>query len=138
MKGDSFRFHFAVLNIDFISTQHNGNILADPNQIFVPCWHVFVRDARGYVEHDDGTLALDIVAVAETAELLLACCIPDVECNRAAIGRECQRMHFHTQCGHILLLEFSSQVSLYECRLSNTSVANEHKLFFVVVFNYFS
>jgi hypothetical protein len=35
----------------------------------VPVGHVLVRDAARDVEHDDAALALDVVAVAQAAEL---------------------------------------------------------------------
>ena len=37
----------------------------------MPVGDVLVSDPGGDVEHDDGTLALDVVTVAQTAELLL-------------------------------------------------------------------
>lgn len=65
----------------------------------MPVGDVLVGDAGGDVEHDDTALALDVVAVAETTELLLTRGIPDVEADRAEVGREGERVHFDTEGG---------------------------------------
>lgn len=53
----------------------------------MPVGYVLVCDARGNIEHDDTTLAVDVVAITETAELLLAGSIPDVELNLTKVLR---------------------------------------------------
>lgn len=103
----------------------------------MPVGHILVCDARGNVEHDDAALALDVVAVAETTKLLLSGGVPDVEADRAEVGREGQRVHLDTKGGwemwrvstdgektnfaraielsqrtDVLLLEFTRQVAL--------------------------
>ena len=45
----------------------------------VPVGHVLVGDARRHIEHDDATLAVDVVSVSQTAELLLSSRVPDIE-----------------------------------------------------------
>jgi hypothetical protein len=45
----------------------------------VPVGNVLVGDAGGNVEHDDTALAVDVVAVTETTELLLTGSVPHVE-----------------------------------------------------------
>lgn len=45
----------------------------------MPVGDVLVGDAGSDVEHDDTALAVDVVAIAKTAELLLAGGVPDVE-----------------------------------------------------------
>jgi len=45
----------------------------------VPVGDVLVRNARRDVEHDDTALAVDVVSIAKTSELLLTGCVPDVE-----------------------------------------------------------
>lgn len=49
----------------------------------MPVGDVLVGDTRGNVEHDDTALSLDVVAVTETAELLLASGVPNVEADGA-------------------------------------------------------
>jgi hypothetical protein len=51
----------------------------------VPVGDVLVCDARGNIEHDDTALSVDVVAITETAELLLTCGIPDVELDGAEV-----------------------------------------------------
>ena len=53
----------------------------------MPVGHVLVCDARGNIEHDDTALAVDVVAITETTELLLAGGIPDVELNLTKVLR---------------------------------------------------
>ena len=65
----------------------------------MPVGDVLVGDAGGDVEHDDTALALNIVTIAETAELLLTSGIPYVEADRAEVGGERQRVHLHTEGG---------------------------------------
>ena len=45
----------------------------------VPVGNVLIGNARGDVEHDDAGLAVDVVSVSKTTELLLACCVPDIK-----------------------------------------------------------
>lgn len=80
----------------------------------LPGGHVLVGQARGHVEHDDRALAVDVVAVAQAAELLLARRVPAVEADLAAVGGEVQRAHLHADRGLVLLLELARQVALHE------------------------
>ena len=45
----------------------------------MPVGDVLVGDAGSDVEHDDTALAVDVVPITKTAELLLAGGVPDVE-----------------------------------------------------------
>lgn len=47
----------------------------------MPVGDVLVSDTRGDIEHDDTALAVDVVTITETTELLLTSGIPDVELN---------------------------------------------------------
>jgi hypothetical protein len=51
----------------------------------VPVGDVLVCDAGSDVEHDDAALAVDVVSVAETTELLLPSSIPDIELDLAKV-----------------------------------------------------
>ena len=128
MEGDGLRFDLSVLDVDLVAAEHDGYVLAHAHQVLVPGGHVFVGDARRDVKHDDGALALDVVAVAEAAELLLARSVPHVEGDGSSICREAERVHFHAQGGHVFLLELASQVSLDERGLAHTAVADQYKL----------
>lgn len=99
----------------------------------MPVWDVLVGDAGGDVEHDDTALAVDVVTVAQTTELLLTGSIPDIELNLAVVlhiccisnsahrrfgvwvgthGGEAQGVNLDTKGGHVLLLKLASQVTL--------------------------
>ena len=99
-KGTYPHLNFAVLNLNLVAAQHDRDILADTNQVAVPVRHVLVRDATRNVEHDDRALALDVVAVPESAEALLARRVPDVELDGAAVRVEDEGVHFHTCAEH--------------------------------------
>ena len=58
VEHDGLGLDLAVLDVDLVAAQHDGDVLADADQVAVPVGHVLVRHARGYVEHDDGALAL--------------------------------------------------------------------------------
>ena len=45
----------------------------------MPVGNVLVSDSGCNVEHDDTALAVDVVPISETTELLLSCGIPDIE-----------------------------------------------------------
>jgi hypothetical protein len=51
----------------------------------VPVGNVLVSDAGGDIEHDDAALAVDVVSITQTAELFLACSIPDIEHDVAEV-----------------------------------------------------
>lgn len=74
------------LDIDFVSAKNDWNVLADTLEVTVPVGHILVCDSRGNIEHDDATLALYVITITETTELLLTCSIPDVETDSAEVG----------------------------------------------------
>jgi hypothetical protein len=98
----------------------------------VPVGHVLVSDAGSNIEHDDTTLAVDVVSVTETTELLLAGSIPHIELKLAKVGVETERavkrsaadrddrdiktnvLNLDTQRGDVLLLKLSGQMTLDE------------------------
>lgn len=51
----------------------------------MPVGNVLVGNSGSDVEHDDAALAVDVVAISQTAELLLSCCVPDVELDLAKV-----------------------------------------------------
>jgi hypothetical protein len=51
----------------------------------VPVGDVLVRDTGGHVEHDDSALAVDVVSITQTTELLLASSVPHVELDLAEV-----------------------------------------------------
>ena len=51
----------------------------------MPVGNVFIGDTGGNIEHDDTALAVDVVTITKTSELLLSCSIPDIELNVAQV-----------------------------------------------------
>jgi len=88
VEGDLLRLDLPVLDLHLVPAEDDGDVLADAREVAVPVRHVLVRDAARDVEHDYGALALDVVAVAKAAELLLTGGVPDVELQRAAVRVE--------------------------------------------------
>lgn len=128
MEYDAFRFDFSVFNVDFVAAEHDRNILADSDQIPVPVGHILVGDSRGDVKHDDGAVALDIVAVAKPPELLLAGGVPHIKPDCPPVRVKDQRVHFHSQRGHVFFLELAGQVTLHERGLAGASVSDQDAL----------
>lgn len=81
VEGDGLGLDLALLDVDLVAGQDDRDVLADTDEVTVPVGDVLVGDAGSDVEHDDTALAVDVVAVAKTAELLLARGVPDIELN---------------------------------------------------------
>jgi hypothetical protein len=128
VESDCLSLHLSLLNINLVTGEDDGDILADADQITVPVGNVLVGNAGGDVEHDDAALAVDVVSVTKTSKLLLSCGIPDIELDVAQVRAESQRMNLNTKGGNILLLELSSQMTLDERGLSGSSVTDKDKL----------
>ena len=79
MEHDRLCLDLPVLDVDLVAGQDDRDVFADSDEIAMPVGNVLVGDAGRDVEHDDGALTLDVVAVAKAAELLLAGGVPHVE-----------------------------------------------------------
>lgn len=97
VEGDCLGLDFALLHIDFVAAQDDGNVLTNTNQVtwkFVlvrckvaenpavltmPVGNILVGDSGCDIEHNDTALAVDVVAISKATELLLSCSIPNVE-----------------------------------------------------------
>lgn len=51
----------------------------------MPVGDVLVGDTGSNIEHDDTTLAVDVVTITETTELLLTSGIPDIELDSTIV-----------------------------------------------------
>lgn len=51
----------------------------------VPVGDVLVGDTGSHIEHDNTALAVDIVSISETTELLLTSSVPHVELDRSEV-----------------------------------------------------
>jgi hypothetical protein len=128
VEGDGLGLDLSLLDIDLVTAENNGDVLANSDEITVPVGDVLVGDTGGDIEHDDTALAIDVVTVTETTKLLLTGGIPDVETDLAIVGGEVERVDLDTKSGHVLLLELTSQVALDEGGLSSTAITDKHKL----------
>jgi len=125
---DSLGLDLALLHVDFVATEDNGDVFANTNEIAVPVRNVLVGDAGGHIEHDDAALSIDIISISQSTELLLTCCIPHIELDLSQVRSESQWVDFDAKRGNVLFLEFACQVSLDEGGLSSTTVADKDEL----------
>ena len=65
----------------------------------MPVWNVLICHTRSHIKHDDRALTLDVVAVAEAAELLLARGVPAVEADGTAVGVKLEGVNRHADGG---------------------------------------
>jgi hypothetical protein len=130
MESDLLGFDLSVLDVDFVAYQDDGDGLADSGQVFIPFRHIRVSDARAHVEHDNAAVAANIVAVAQTSELLLASGIPNIEDDLAVVREERHWVNFDSDSGDVLLFVFTGQVALDEGSLADSAVTDENELEF--------
>lgn len=88
------------LNINLVSAQYNGNVLANTLKIAVPIRHILIGDSGSDIEHDNATLALDVISVTKTTKLFLSSSIPDIETDRAEICGKGKWVDFDTESGY--------------------------------------
>jgi len=125
---DGLYLNLTILDINLVTTKHDGDLLANANKITVPVGDVLVSHTRSDIEHDDGALTLDVVTITKTTETLLTCSIPHVETDRTAGSGEGERVDDNTNSGKILLLEFTSDVTLHEGGLAHTTITDKNAL----------
>ena len=63
MKDDRLGLDFAVLDVHLVAAEHDGDVLADADQVPVPVGHVLVCGSRCDVKHQDRALALQRMEV---------------------------------------------------------------------------
>lgn len=122
-------------------------------QLTMPVWYILVSDTGGDIEHDDTALAVDVVAISQTTEFLLACGIPHIELDVSVIlhtnkqrkqgrlfvqthGSESERVNFDAQGCNVFLLEFSCQVALHKgslCRCWSAMIPNGLKMLLLLL-----
>lgn len=125
MEGDLLGLNFAITNIDFVTDEDDRDGLADTGEILVPLGDVGVGDTRADIEHDDTAVATDVISVSESSEFLLTGGIPNIEDDVSVGGVERHGVHLDTKGGDVALLELTSQVTLDECSLADTTITDE-------------
>ena len=88
---------------------------------------MLVCDSACHVEHDDGTIALNVVAIAKSTKLFLTCCVPHVEANNTVVCVKVQGAYFDTKCGDVFPFKLASQMALDKGSLSDTTIADQDK-----------
>ena len=71
-----------------------------------------------------------LVTLSESSELLLSSSIPDIQFNSTSVSVESNVGNFDSLSSDVLLLELSSQMSLDESGLSDTTISNQDELEF--------
>ena len=130
MEGNLLGLDFPVFDIDLVTDKHNWYVFADTCEVLVPLWHVTVGDARANIEHNNSAISSYVVTITKTAKFLLTSCVPNIEFDLPMISEERHWMHFDSKCCDVLLLEFSSQVTLDKGSLADTTVSYEHEFEF--------
>jgi len=128
VESDRCRLDFPFLHVDLVPAQHDRDVLAHTLEIAMPVGYVLIRDAGGDVEHDNAALALNVVSIPETTELLLTRGIPHVEADCAEVRFKRERVDLNTQCGDVFLFELARQMALDKCRLPGATVTNKDEL----------
>ena len=57
MESDLLGLNLSVLNVNLVSDQDNGNVLADTDEILVPLGNVSIGDTGAHIEHNDGAIS---------------------------------------------------------------------------------
>ena len=73
----------------------------------MPVWNILVGYSACYVKHNDSTLALNIISVPKTTELLLTGSVPHVKSDGATVCVEKKGVNLHTKGGDVLLLKLT-------------------------------
>ena len=59
VEGDGARLDLALLDVDLVSAEDDGDVLAHTAEVTVPRGDVLVCETRRHVEHDYSTLTMD-------------------------------------------------------------------------------
>jgi hypothetical protein len=130
VESDLLGLHLAVLDINLVSDEDNGDVFADTSKILEPLGHVGVGDAGADIEHDDAAVSSDVVTITKSSEFLLASGIPNVEQDLSVGSEEGHGVHFDTEGGDVFLFELAGQVTLDESSLADTAISDEDELEF--------
>jgi hypothetical protein len=71
VESDLLGLDLAVLDVNFVANEHNGDVLAHADEILVPLGHILVGDAGAHVKHDDGAVAADAIMKKEMVRINL-------------------------------------------------------------------
>uniref|UniRef100_A0A182KHY9 Uncharacterized protein n=1 Tax=Anopheles christyi TaxID=43041 RepID=A0A182KHY9_9DIPT len=92
----------------------------------MPVGHVLVGNSRCYVEHNDGTLSLDVVTIAKSTEFFLPGCVPNIEPDSTTVRVEYQWMYLHAESCNVLFFKLTRHMTFDECRFAGTTITDQH------------
>lgn len=118
---------FSVFDVGLISNETNGNVGTDLGEVLVPFVDISIGVSGGEVEHDDGTVGLDIITLSEFSEFFLTSSVPNIKGDFSKVSVENDVGHLSTLGWDVWFLEVSSVVSLGEGCLADTSVSDENE-----------
>jgi len=118
VKDNLLGLHSAVLHVDLVAAENDWNVFADANNIAMPVRHILIGHSASYVEHDNRTLALNIVSITKPSKFFLTGGVPNFEYNLTVVGVESKRVNLYAHSCHVFLFKFTSAMTLYECGLS--------------------
>ena len=87
---------FTIFDVNLVSTKNNRDVLTHPDKIPVPVRYILVRHSWGDVEHDNGTLTLNVVAITKATKLLLTSSVPHVKADRPSVCIEHKWMYLNS------------------------------------------
>jgi hypothetical protein len=61
VESDLLGLHLAILDVDLVSAEDDGNVHAHTNDIPVPVRDILVGHPRSDIEHDDRALTLNAI-----------------------------------------------------------------------------
>lgn len=76
MEGNCACLYLAILHINLVAAEDNWDVLANANKVTIPAFNIVVCQTRCHIEHDNGTLALNVVPITKTSKALLTSSIP--------------------------------------------------------------
>mmetsp|Transcript_128733 Transcript_128733/g.209774 ORF Transcript_128733/g.209774 Transcript_128733/m.209774 type:complete len:211 (+) Transcript_128733:19-651(+) len=88
-------FQHPLRRVNFIAYQHDRDVWTSTFQIIKPLRHILIGNPRSHIKHDNATLPLHIVAIAQTTKLLLSSSVPDIEYDFTTIRCEAQPVHLN-------------------------------------------
>lgn len=66
MEVDLLGFDCTLFDIHFVAQQHDRDVVADTRQVLLPLRDVALGYPGSHVKHEDGTMSVDVVAVAQS------------------------------------------------------------------------
>lgn len=128
VNGDLIGLDFSVLDIGLVSDQTNWNIWSNLDQVIEPLQDVLVGLSACKIEHDDGTLRANVVALSELSELFLASSVPDLNSDLSVSGIEYDLSNTSSLGWDVGLNEVTSMMSLDKGGLADSTVPDQNKL----------